>query len=891
MVADGSAPFTYQWQLNETNLTDGGGISGSLTPTLTINGASSGDIGTYTLVISNALGTASTTGAVLTVQVAVPGAQLVQNGGFETGDLTSWAGAGGLGGVAVSSNSTAVYSGNYGALLGPIGLLDYISQSLPTVAGQYYLLSLWLDSPDGITPNEFQVKWGGTVMFDQTNLAAIGWTNLQFFVEATNTSTVLEFEFRDDNSSLGLDDVQVIPLVSADGPPIIATQPASQILLQGGAATFSVLSSGRLPLLYQWQFNGTNLDNATNSTLTLPDLTGGQAGTYDVVVSNSVSSATSSNAVLTVLTGQSELITFDDLPYRLLPIPAGYQNLIWSNFYYLNGVVSRVSGYTAGMVSVPKVAYNFGGTPAAISASAPFVLYSAYLTATWNDNLKLEVQGYNGSTLNYDNTYTLSATAPTLISFNYVDVTSVQFISSGGVPHPGYAGSGTEFVMDNVSAYVVPLPPPPPLPIMSVLYDFDGFDGGRPASALAQGADGNFYGTTEYGGAYGDGTVFRMTTNGALTPLLSFNGSNANPASPLVQGTDGRFYGTTQFGGTNNSGTVFSVTTNGTLSTLASLNYGVTGGNPTVALVQGADGSFYGTAYLGGASGVGTVFNVTTNGALTTLVSFNNADGAYPYGALIQGTDGNFYGTTYSGGTYGAGTVFSMASNGTLTTLVSIASANAYPAAGLVQGTDGNLYGTTEYGGTNGYGSVFSVTTGGTFSALASFNYNVTGGYPAAGLIQGADGNFYGTTSSGGPFGTYYSGGTYGGGTVFSMTINGTLTTLLAFQNTNGLFPQAALVQGADGYFYGTAPFGGVGFNGYSDSGDGVIFRLGAVPAATPPAIVAAARQPDGPCQRSALLQRQRQRRLPAELLLAAQRQSHCRSNTVRLHDQQRSVE
>jgi uncharacterized repeat protein (TIGR03803 family) len=836
---EGTTPFTFQWQQNGTNLTDGSGVSGSASPNLTITGASSASIGTYTVVVSNVLGTTFSTGAVLTVQVAVPGGQLVQNGGFETGSFSSWTETGNFSGATVNNSSSAVYSGDYGALLGAAGSLGYLSQSLPTVAGQSYLISLWLDSPDGISPNEFLVSWDGSILFDQVDLGAIGWTNLQFFAVATTTNTQLQIGFRDDGSFLGLDNVQVIPLVSADGPPIITTQPASQTDLQRGVATFSTVSSGQFPLFYQWQFDGANMVDATNATLVLTNLTSSQAGLYDVLVSNSLGWTSSSNALLTVLTGEQELITFDDLPYRFLPVPEGYSNLNWSNFYYLNGVVSRASGYFAGMTSVPKVAYNGNSSPAAISAAAPFVLFSANLTAAWNDNLQLEVQGYNGSALIYDNTYTLSASSPTLISFNYLGVTSVQFISSGGTPHAGYGGSGTEFVIDNVNAFVAAIPHlPPPLPI-TMLYSFDGFDGGNPSSGLVQGIDGNFYGTTEYGGTNGYGTVFSMSANGALTTLLSLDASNAYPYGALVQAADGNFYGTTQLGGTNDAGTVFSITVSGTFSTLASFNNAVTGGYPSTALVQGADGSFYGTTSSGGAFGVGTVFRMTTNGTLTTLVSFDSSNGADPYDALVPGADGNFYGTTFAGGTYGVGTVFKMTTNGALTTLVSFDGFNAYPYSSLALGADGNFYGTSEYGGTNGEGSAFSVTTNGAVSNLASFNYDVTGGYPIAALIQGDDGNFYGTASSGGTFGTTYYNGTYGGGTVFSMTTNGELTTLLSFSNTNGLFPQAGLVRGAYGYFYGTASFGGLGFNGFYDSGDGVVFRLGEAPTTTPPAIIA----------------------------------------------------
>ncbi len=279
-------------------------------------------------------------------------------------------------------------------------------------------------------------------------------------------------------------------------------------------------------------------------------------------------------------------------------MPAGYGNLNWSNFYYLNGVVSRISGYTTGMVSIPKVAYNSGGTPAAISAASPFVLNSAYLTAAWDDNLKVEAQGYNGSALIYDKTYTLSATNPTPIAFNYVGITSVQFIPSGGVHHRGYNGAGSEFVIDNISAYVTPIPPAPPPASMAVLYSFGGdYDGGALRGlVLVQGTDGSFYGTTEYGGTNGDGTVFRITTNGTLTTLFSFDNANgAYPVGALAQGTDGNFYGTTQFGGTNDQGTAFSITTNGAATTLASFNGDVTGSYPPAALTMGcADGNFYG---------------------------------------------------------------------------------------------------------------------------------------------------------------------------------------------------------------------------------------------------------------------------------------------------------
>jgi uncharacterized repeat protein (TIGR03803 family) len=291
-----------------------------------------------------------------------------------------------------------------------------------------------------------------------------------------------------------------------------------------------------------------------------------------------------------------------------------------------------------------------------------------------------------------------------------------------------------------------------------------------------QGSDGNFYGTTFGGGPYdpqigGDGTVFKISTNGALTTLYSFTDlyDGARP-NGLVQGTDGNFYGTTGLGFYGD--TVFKISANGALTTL---HYFAGSPNPA-SLLQGSDGNFYGTTYWGGTDQRGTVFKITPTGAYTSLYSFTGGnDGGSPEAALVQGSDGYFYGTTSRGGTEpwpsDNGTVFKISASGALTTLYAFGTVtNAYgepldggnPYAGLVQGSDGCFYGATVWGGTNNTGTVFEISTNGALTTLYSFTGGNDGGSPYGDLVQGSDGNFYGTTEYGGQGGA---------GTIFRLTI------------------------------------------------------------------------------------------------------------------------
>jgi uncharacterized repeat protein (TIGR03803 family) len=367
---------------------------------------------------------------------------------------------------------------------------------------------------------------------------------------------------------------------------------------------------------------------------------------------------------------------------------------------------------------------------------------------------------------------------------------------------------------------------------LTLLYSFtDGTDGANPQAGLVQGSDGDFYGTTSTGGNDGYGTVFKISAGGSLTPLYSFTGGTdgGNPMAGLVQGSDGNFYGTTSIGGTGPIfdgvepfGTVFKISASGSLTTLYSFTDGSDGSFPGAGLVQGNDGNFYGTTEYGGSNGYGAVFKISAGGALAPLYSFTGADdGGTPEAGLVQGSDGNFYGTTYLGGTGGYGAVFKISAGGSLTPLHSFADGadGAYPSAGLVQGSDGNFYGTTEHGGTDivhsdTSGTVFKISAGGSLTPLYSFTVGADGAQPSAGLVQGSDGNFYGTT---------YYGGTNNSGAIFKISASGSLTPLYSFTNgTGGLFPWATLLLGSDGNFYGTTQQGG----GAPGLGYGTVFKM-----------------------------------------------------------------
>jgi uncharacterized repeat protein (TIGR03803 family) len=399
------------------------------------------------------------------------------------------------------------------------------------------------------------------------------------------------------------------------------------------------------------------------------------------------------------------------------------------------------------------------------------------------------------------------------------------------------------------------------------LHSFLGTDGSSPLAGLIQGTNGDFYGTTSWGGTYdepsGGGTVFKIAPSGLLETLYNFcaqtNCTDGRyPAAALIQGTDGGFYGTTEAGGVTTTtvgfGTVFKIAPGGLFTRLhrfCTRTNCPDGGNPFAGLIQATDGDFYGTTFgWGPGNSDGTVFKITPSGTLTTVLGFDGlrrTDGIYPFGGVIQTTDGDFYGTTLQGGTQFSGTVYKI-TDGTLTTLYTFCSQalrphctdGAAPQGNLIQAADGNFYGTTSAGGTTDItnpecqdtscGTVFKITPGGSLTVLHKFCTRPNcpdGAAPMAGLIQATDGNFYGTTSA---YGAH--GGASSGGTIFRITPGGTLTTLHSFcaesNCPDGSTPMAGLMQATNGDFYGTTLNGGPNScvtNGFN-FGCGTVFRL-----------------------------------------------------------------
>jgi uncharacterized repeat protein (TIGR03803 family) len=339
----------------------------------------------------------------------------------------------------------------------------------------------------------------------------------------------------------------------------------------------------------------------------------------------------------------------------------------------------------------------------------------------------------------------------------------------------------------------------------TILARFDGKNGSAPVSTVIPDAKGNLYGTTTYGPKR-LGTVFKLTPQGVITTLFTFGRDTGNqPWDGLIWGKDGNLYGVAHFGGKAGYGTVYKITPSGKYSLLHDFT-NQDGRAPRSGLLLAKDGNFYGVTY--GISSHGTIYRVTPNGNFTVLYRFSGPDGSGAWSTLVQGKDGFLYGTTEGGGKYGNGNIFKLSLDGNLSTIWHFNDRKLKDGRelrrGLVEGSDGNLYGTTRQGGNFGYGTIFKITPNGNLTTLVHFN-GQNGRFPETALIEGAKGTFYGTTFFGGNS-TQCS---YGCGTLFKVTSDGALTTLVNFNGENGSFPAGNLTKDSKGNIYGTTSNGG----------------------------------------------------------------------------------
>jgi uncharacterized repeat protein (TIGR03803 family) len=391
---------------------------------------------------------------------------------------------------------------------------------------------------------------------------------------------------------------------------------------------------------------------------------------------------------------------------------------------------------------------------------------------------------------------------------------------------------------------------------LTTLYTFRKI--GQPTGRLLQDKEGNFYGTAS--GFYDDqtymlrpGAVFKISPQGEVVWQLQLTEKDgALPLPGLFQDEQGFLYGTASFGGIENFwvyslGTVFKVSPDGELVWSRPFHGVADGEHPIGELVQGCDGSLFGTTHSGGTHGYGTIFRLTAAGAIKAIYSFNGYDGAGPSGGLVRGVDGYFYGTTQAGGglfSYpfgtGDGTLFRMSCEGALTTLHKFTNPatnidteseiqGTVPTGQLIRRNDGCFYGVTEgrltRAGTNFWGSVFKIDPNGTLSTLLYFDTSQSdAANPVGPLVTGYDGSLYGVTTQGG---ASVDDGAAGYGTVFKIAPAGTFLNIVSFRGTNGCNPFSGLIRGKDGSLYGTTHGNNIyGTDFGNDIFPGTLFKL-----------------------------------------------------------------
>jgi uncharacterized repeat protein (TIGR03803 family) len=359
---------------------------------------------------------------------------------------------------------------------------------------------------------------------------------------------------------------------------------------------------------------------------------------------------------------------------------------------------------------------------------------------------------------------------------------------------------------------------------LTTLASFSGANGANPYGGVTFDAQGNMYGTTLNGGAYGDGAAWMIAAgSNTVTTLASFRSPVTNigtgPYGGIVLDARGNLFGTTAFGGAYDYGNVWEIVKGSHTATTVTTFNDTNGAHPYAGLTIDAQGNLYGTTADGGPDGAhnqGTVFEVVKgSNTITTLAAFQAIPGgANPRGPMTIDARGNLYGTTISEAVNVPPTAFEIVKGShTITNLATFQGTPGQGSLGAVSlDSHGNLFGTTVGDASSSRGTVWEIAKGsGTATTLASFA-GTNGGGPYGGVTMDTSGNLFGTTLGGGPTG--------GVGTVWELASGSSVITDLGiFTGPNGANPYAGLTIGANGDLYGTTGYGG-------DFGDGTVFEL-----------------------------------------------------------------
>jgi uncharacterized repeat protein (TIGR03803 family) len=714
---------------------------------------------------------------------------------------------------------------------------------------------------------EFEI---GTLTYTATHLNFGGEADINFRSRA-DLPTESDAVWREDNQ--GISDLSGGGVI-ADGTPFVITAPPAKLVFTAAPTTTVAGSNIDSPNGVQVSvedaagnllnstdnitlalstnpgndtLHGTLTQPAVNGIATFPDLVLTKASNgYGITASDNttagVAAGISSSFNITAAAPAQVLFVTQPLSTTVgagIDAPAGVEVTLVDS--YGNAVTTPYSVFMTlqpnGSALTGNMNLQFYPSGVAtfnqLTVTTPGLNYT--LTANVTASLTVTSQPFNISSPPAQDFRTIASLSPNVsLNGGFHPAASLYIDSSGNIfgttTTGGIYGDGTVFEIAE------------PGNAFSTLISFTGsggtYPGSTPEAGLISDGNGNLFGTTEYGGTSGDGTVFELAgPSHNFSTLLSLTGTGgaypgANPQAGLNSDGNGNLFGTTSFGGTSSDGTVFELTgPSHTFSTLLSFtgNSGTNPGtDPEAGLASDANGNLIGTTYQGGASNDGTVFELAgSSRTFSSLFSFTGTSGTHlganPQAGLAPDNSGDLFGTTYQGGTSNDGTVFELVGSGhtfssrfSFTGNVGFGSfPGEYPMAGLVSDGNGNLFGTTQQGG-NGIGTIFELAGfNHTFSSVVDFAIGGAppGGYwPEASLISDGNGNLFGTT---------WYGGTYGYGTVFEnpASSRNTLTTLVSFAGSIGYEPADTVFIDSSGNIFGTTTVGG-------EYGDGSVFEI-----------------------------------------------------------------